>query len=144
MRIYLSSLVVMIGVFKLHMWGMDGAYTRIWWLDIASHTLVSFAIALCIGGLITSLSPSIHHKKLLIVALTFIIGFAWEGLEVYYNITGHPLWSYEYYFDTIKDLIDDTIGASIAAYITTRKGMKYKGGINESPLAVETIKINNQ
>lgn len=121
MKIYSLSLVAMVGVFFMHNFGMDGGYMNIWWLDIVSHTLVCFAIALCIGALIKSFIPNIRYKIPIIIVLTFAVGFAWEWLEVFYNITGHPLWSNEYYFDTVKDFVDDTIGAAIGAYISTRK-----------------------
>ncbi len=143
MRIYISSLVFMVGVFFIHMYGMGGAYTRLWWLDVVSHSMVCFAIALCLGGLIASFAPGIKHKFFLIVAMTFAVGFAWEWLEVQYNITGHPLWSYEYYFDTVKDLVVDTVAASVAAYITTRKGARYIRKTDESSSALMKTKTQN-
>jgi hypothetical protein len=121
MKLYFISLLAMIVVYFLHQIGMDGGYMHIWWLDIVTHALVCFSIALCVGGLINSFVPNLKHKKLLIIGLTFAVGFAWEWLEVFYNITGHPLWSQEYYLDTVKDFLDDTIGAAVAAYISTRK-----------------------
>jgi hypothetical protein len=140
MRNYLPSLAILSGVYFLHLWGMDGAYVRLRWLDIASHFLVSFGIALWLGGLIYSLLPGMRAKKTIIIALTFLIGFAWEWLEVQYNITGHPLWSYEYYFDTGKDFIVDIAGATAGAWVVawTRSVRKVP------PLEVRAVKIQNQ
>ncbi len=121
MRNYLISLVILIVVYFLHVWGMEGAYVRIGWLDILSHGLVCAGIAFWLGEMLHTVTPQVAHKALIIVTLTLTIGILWEGLEVYYNITGHPLWSAEYNFDTIKDLIVDTIAASVVAYFISGK-----------------------
>jgi hypothetical protein len=121
MRYYLLSLLILIGVFFLHNYGMDGAYVRVWWLDILAHGLTCMGIALCLVGVFRSHAPRFSYQAISVIFLTFLIGFAWEGLEVFYNITGHPLWSYEYYSDTIKDLIVDTVAAALVVYLTAQK-----------------------
>jgi hypothetical protein len=120
MRAYLLSLLIMIVVACIHSWGMKGNYVRFQWLDIVSHSLVCFGIALCIGQLVSDFLPRISRKRTLIILATLFVGILWELLEIQYNITGHPLWSYEFYFDTTKDLIVDTIGAAIATFIVVR------------------------
>jgi hypothetical protein len=49
-----------------------------------------------------------------VIAGCLVIGFAWEILELVYKVQEVNVY---YYFDTIKDLIDDCIGGLIALII---------------------------
>jgi hypothetical protein len=131
MRNYLISLVAMIGVYYLHMYGMSGAYEYVWWLDVAAHGLVCFSIAVLLGGIITRVRPRLKYKKTVIIAITFIIGVMWEWLEIQYGITGYTLWSDLYIRDTLQDFMMDTIGATLGALIST-SGLRWK-------IPVETV-----
>jgi hypothetical protein len=121
---YILSLVSMIAVYFIHTYGMKGAYVEFWWLDVLSHGLVCFAIAVFFGALICSKAPGFKYKKTLIVILTFIIGILWEWLEIYYNITGHTLWSELYIQDTLQDFVMDTVGAVLGALISSSVSTK--------------------
>lgn len=46
-----------------------------------------------------------------------VIGIGWEVLEIFYKVTDYGPY---YYFDTVKDLIDDLIGAVISLEIWKR------------------------
>lgn len=57
----------------------------------------------------------------------FIIGVAWEVLEIIYKAVDY---GWYYYFDTVKDLIDDVVGAVISLYIWKRlPGEKVSGEV---------------
>ena len=143
MRNYLLSLVIMIAVYFIHAYGMNGGYMHFLWLDIVSHGLVCFGIATCIGACIQSVRPDMSHKRTFIIAATFLIGFAWELLEVYYNISGHPLWTPEYYFDTTKDLIVDTIAATIGSLVIFPR-KKNPVTISTAEVQIQTIKVTSK
>ena len=47
-------------------------------------------------------------------------GDLWEGMEAFYDMTGDPIGTIEYYIDTVKDLFNDVFGA-IVGYLVLRK-----------------------
>jgi hypothetical protein len=116
---YLLSLASMIAVYFLHTYGMTGAYVDYWWLDVLTHSLVCFAIAVFLGAFISLNLSGLKYKKTIIISITIIIGVLWEWLEIEYGITGHTLWSDLYIADTLQDFVMDTIGAVIGAVIST-------------------------
>jgi hypothetical protein len=118
---YILSLITMVAVYFLHTSGMAGAYVQYWWLDIVSHGLVCFSIALFLSAVIHTHLSNFKYKKTFIIVTTFIIGVMWEWLEVEYNITGYTLWSEPYIQDTLKDFAVDAVGAFIGAFIGTYK-----------------------
>ena len=88
----------------------------IWYYDLIAHFL---------GGICLALSALyILKNPKYIILITFILGVMWEIYEWYFNLTGHPFGSYEYNFDTIKDLIVDTIGAAFVWYIVSRNKIR--------------------
>lgn len=91
------------------------------WYDIMMHILGGVGIGLFVAAIINLHGQSIKNKRKFIIFSVIIVGFVWELFEIYYDLNGYPLWSKLYYLDTIKDLIDDTIGASLVAYWVTQK-----------------------
>jgi len=147
MRTYIFSLVIMIVVYFFHRWGLEVGYERFPWLDIVSHSLVCFAIALFIAATIFQKLPHTRYKKGVIVASTFIVGFLWEGLEIHNNMSMAPLWSYWWYFDTVKDLIVDTLSATLAASVAVYFHASRAGRVTSSQVSpagsesLETVRI---
>jgi len=82
------------------------------WVDIPMHILGGIMAGLFtfVFLRITRLPESI--KNLLIGVM--IVGVGWEVLELLYKVDAL---STRYWIDTIKDLIDDTIGGLISIYI---------------------------
>ncbi|MDQ5912229.1 MAG: hypothetical protein QG568_444 [Patescibacteria group bacterium] len=82
------------------------------WVDIPMHILGGIMAGLFtfVFLRITRLPESI--KNLLIGVM--IVGVGWEVLELLYKVDAL---STRYWIDTIKDLIDDTIGGFISIYI---------------------------
>lgn len=118
--------------FIFFIWGVNAIaeethlYYLLWWFDIPMHMM---------GGLwvgLTSLviyyhTPYTKRKDRSIsfvisyaLAATILIGIFWEVFE--YSVEHFVKLNDNGLFDTLKDLIDDTIGASIAALIFVKKG----------------------
>jgi VanZ family protein len=47
------------------------------------------------------------------------IGLAWEVFESVYGIAGAEVGTFDYYVDSIKDLINDSVGAIIGIVIAS-------------------------
>lgn len=120
MKKYLLSLTILVGLFILHYWAMRGGYVRYPWLDIITHGIVCFGIAIGLGNFLDRNCKPLSFKKYVVLGV-LIVGISWELLEIAYNITGHPLWSTEYYLDTFKDLIVDTIAGYLGSLVTNSR-----------------------
>ncbi len=93
-------------------------YLDFWFYDIIAHILGGIGIAMSVYCIAIVFNISCIKDNLWkIVFLTFLAGLAWEVFEVYYDIAGHPFGSLEYNIDTIKDLIDDTLGGILVWYL---------------------------
>lgn len=114
---YIWALIVLIVVLGTHLLGLTGLYITVFWYDIMMHILGGVGIALFVLAWVKIHGGNIIEKRRFIIICTIIAGLVWELFEMYYGLNGYPLWSKMYYFDTIKDLIDDTIGAVIVAYV---------------------------
>lgn len=86
---------------------------KFWFYDIVMHFLGGLSVASLLHSMASVFNLSKIKNSVSIVVLTFIIGFAWEVFELYFNIAGHPFGSLAYKIDTVKDLIMDTIGALV-------------------------------
>lgn len=60
----------------------------------------------------TNLSAKQHFWSLLIGII--ILGLLWEVMEGYYDITIAPVGTLLHWVDTVKDIINDTIGMLVA------------------------------
>lgn len=120
MRTYISAMVVLAIVLAAHIFGLDGLYYRIDSYDIFMHILGGVGIGLFAAALLRSYRSGMYFSKKNVVYMVVIVGIVWELFEIYYQITGHPLWTELYYIDTVKDLIDDTIGGTFIAWVLGR------------------------
>ena len=122
LKISSITIALLLILLFMHVYGMYAhLYTIFWFYDIIVHILggVCVALSLYCFGLFFNISAL--KKIWVITVLTFAAGLAWEVFEVYYDIAGHPFGTGAYIFDTIKDLIDDTLGALAASWIILRK-----------------------
>ena len=105
---YLFTLLSVAGLLVAHLFGTHGLYVHFPPYDIFMHTLGGFSLGLFVNALI-------GPKRGTIILWVFIAGVVWELFEAYYNIAGYDVGTKLYYIDTAKDLIDDILGAIIAA-----------------------------
>ncbi len=117
MRIYILALVAASATYRFNLFGLDGWYVQIWWYDIFMHILGGVATGFFVCICLNILFPNKKINYLQVIFLTLVFGLIWEGIELYYDITGHPLGTVEYNIDTIADLINDMIGGTIARFI---------------------------
>ncbi len=117
MRAYFYSFIVLCLVLVMDIIGLNGLYVRFPPYDIFMHILGGIGIGLALCAAVALHGGNIVHKYRIIIIGVLITGIIWELFEMYYDITGEPLWSALYYIDTVKDLIDDIIGGGIAVYL---------------------------
>ena len=121
----LIGLLILAGVvFVLHTRGMEQhLYWYFWWYDIMMHFLCGF----CVGGVFAWITfrakPDVSRRNLIIVILVAIaiIGVGWEIFEY---LTDQYVGQANIVVDTIKDLINDTLGALTAAWLITTIGRR--------------------
>jgi peptidoglycan/LPS O-acetylase OafA/YrhL len=82
-------------------------------LDLFMHFLGGVCIALSVLYVL--------KKPKHIILFTILGGIAWEVIEVYGDISGYHFGTYEYYFDTIKDIVVDTLGGVLVYFINKDK-----------------------
>jgi len=99
------------------------------WLDIPVHIVAGAGVALATLWFLTFferfLTINRYKTKILFAVLVVIlfVGIIWELFELWGGIT--YLDDHGYRFDTIKDLVDDTIGAMIVyGFFIKRKKCK--------------------
>ena len=117
MIIYLLSGICAVALLCLHLLGNDGYYFIYSWYDIMMHILGGLTIGLLAYQVAKShLKPAQFSAKKIVIAV-FLIGLAWEIFEAIFDIAGAPVGTKAYYIDTVKDLMDDCIGAILAINI---------------------------
>ena len=134
MLLYLYAFLTLIVVLIGHMLGnYDGLYVTVPLYDVAMHIGGGLGIGLFFCAVMVNRWPNRPHKKwLIIVGVVFVTGIFWELFEIYYDIAGYQLWTVPYYLDTLKDLVDDIIGGSLAAWIYLRHIQPQPATNNES------------
>jgi hypothetical protein len=110
-QIIISSLYLLI-LFSLSHFVFDPAYLyyEIWWLDIPMHIMGGFGVAALANAVLAYMGKPVKYWQLLLAY--FVVATVWEVYE-YVNSIGSLLgWSG--WTDTVKDLFDGFVGASIA------------------------------
>lgn len=120
MRIYLYAFFVLCLVLVAHILGLNGFYDRIAGYDILMHILGGIGIGLTIFAIINLHGKTIERKREAVIFGVLVVGLVWELFEMYFDITGMPLWTIPYYIDTAKDLFDDLLGGAIAVWMSTK------------------------
>jgi hypothetical protein len=115
-KLAILTLSVLLITLTLHLFGMyEHLYMKFWFYDIIVHILAGMGIAL-------SAVYIFGNKKYIHIIITVMIcGLLWEIFEAYYDITGAPVGSLYYKLDTVKDMIDDFLGAIIVWFSIKNK-----------------------
>ena len=121
MIMYISAFVVLIVTLISHIIGMNGLYFHFPAYDIFMHIIGGIGIGLFLTAFIKSNLPNLRCKRSVLIVGVFIVGLVWELFEMYFNIAGAPVGTKAYYIDTIKDLTNDIIGATIVAVLFIKK-----------------------
>ena len=101
------TLISLILLYVLHIYAIDYFwYLHFPYFDIIMHILGGFCIAMS--------AYFVLKNPKYIIFLTVLAGIIWEIFEVYYDISGWPIDSLAYKIDTIKDILNDTLGAIFA------------------------------
>lgn len=125
-KTYIPTLIVLVVLAMLHKVASAGHwYIRYQGFDILMHIIGGVGLALATYWiLVTFFSTYFKAGKPMfwtLMAFTFALGVAWEAMEAIYGISGAPLGTEKYYLDTAKDLVNDTLGAIIAAFFIEKK-----------------------
>ncbi len=97
-------------------------YVRNPWLDIVMHFITGGALSYALYWYFFRFNSSyLSHPFFAIIVPTILIGIGWEWFEYYYDITGWPVDTFNYKFDTMKDLVMDTLGGCIMVAILRKK-----------------------
>ncbi len=101
-------------------------YYLLWWFDIPMHMLGGLWVGLTAlviyyhTGWIKRKDRSLSFVVAFTLATTMVIGLLWEvfefSVEHFVKLNDNGL------LDTLKDLVDDLVGASIAALVFIKKG----------------------
>jgi len=117
MKTYLYALAAVVCLLIAHVVGSTlNLYVRTNFYDIPMHILGGFGLGLFFTALILSTQKKNIRARAVVILCVFIAGVIWELFEAYYNIAGYPVGTKLYWIDTVKDVVDDIIGGSIAAW----------------------------
>ena len=116
-QIIFSSLYLII-LFCLSLFVFDPAYLyyEIWWLDIPMHIMGGFGVAALAHAILVYRGKKSTYWKLFFSYL--VVALLWEAYEYIHSLITIAQWSGV--FDTIKDLVDGTIGMTLA-YLFVRE-----------------------
>lgn len=120
MIIYIISAITAVALLFFHLLGNDGLYFTYSWYDIFMHMLGGLAIGFLAYQLSLSVKGIIGFSWKNVIYAVFLIGLAWELFEAIFGIAGAPVGTKAYYIDTVKDLVDDCIGAGVAVFISNQ------------------------
>ncbi len=125
-KTYIPALLAVILLAVLHHFASDGHwYIRFPGFDIIMHILGGVGLALTTYWILVTFFKrrfkAGHPLFWTLIGFTFLLGLGWEVMEGIYGIAGAPVGTPPYYFDSFKDLVNDTLGAIIAAYFIERK-----------------------
>lgn len=88
-------------------------YYEIWWLDIPMHILGGLGVAALAVSILNYKNFEITFGR--IVIAFFLVAIVWEIYEYICSSGGDYIWGG--WFDTIKDMINGFLGASIVYLI---------------------------
>ena len=91
-------------------------YYRYPGFDIPMHILGGMGIAFSVYWFITTFFPKYKQSFWSIIFFTLLAGICWELFEAINDIAGAPVGTPKYYLDLTKDVVNDTLGAIIAAW----------------------------
>lgn len=124
-KTYIPTLIVLAALSIFHKIASEGHwYVRFPGFDIFMHILGGVGLALSTYWILVTFFSNYfragHPMFWTLMGFTVLLGIGWEAMEAFYNIAGAPVGTYAYYLDSSKDLVNDTLGAIIAAYFIER------------------------
>ncbi len=120
MKLYISALIVLTVVLIGNSLGPEATHISMRFYDSLLHLLGGVGLGLFLSGLAGSLAEYRLKRRWVVILGVFICGIIWELFEIYYNLSGYPLWTSLYYADTIKDLVLDSIGGALVAFLVIK------------------------
>jgi hypothetical protein len=125
-KTYIPAVLVLVVLLTLHKFAIAGHwYIRYAGFDILMHILGGVGLALSTYWILVTFFSKYFKAGYpmfwTLMGFTFLLGVAWEGMEGLYDIASAPVGTSKYYFDSFKDLVNDMLGAIIAAYFIERK-----------------------
>lgn len=124
-KIYIPALLLVILLAVAHFIASKySLYVRYPGYDIGMHILGGIGIALSVYATLFTFFKIQRPSFWAVIILVFIAGFLWEAFEAYYDIAGAPVGTRAYYFDAVKDLFNDTLGAVIACFFLRKNNSK--------------------
>jgi VanZ family protein len=115
---YLISGIIAVILLIAHLYGLDGYYFIYDWYDIPMHIVGGISLGFLAYQLSRSISSKRFSWKRILLGI-ICIGLAWEVFESVYGIAGAEVGTFDYYVDSIKDLINDSVGAIIGIVIAS-------------------------
>ncbi len=116
-KIYIPAIASLLLLLLIHnIASQNHLYVRWYGLDVFMHILGGIGLALAIYWTSTTFFKSQPTTFLSIILMTFLAGTIWELIELHYNIAGAPIGTLRYYVDSVKDLLNDTLGAIFVGY----------------------------
>lgn len=118
---YISTFLAVTLLFTVHMIAsLEALYFKIWWLDIPMHLWGGVCVALAALASYQLYPRTVDQLSLWIgvILVVLVIGSVWELYEValnnLYNIDRFDL------LDMVSDLINDTLGALAALFVSKK------------------------
>ena len=119
--LYSSAFVLIVVAFVNYFGCKFDLYWTYRWLDIPVHMLGGLSVGLAalwlwVHSMHLKVVKTFRMKALGVVIFSILlVGISWELFELWGGIT--DMSDKGYWFDTIKDLLDDSVGAMIAYFI---------------------------
>lgn len=120
-KTYSYALGVAALVLILHIIGLEGQYWKFPLYDVFMHMLGGASVALLFAAITLSNAKEAKFRRTFVILAVVAVGLAWEYFEIRYGLTGYPVGSRMYYFDTMQDLVNDFIGALVVALALFRR-----------------------
>src|SRR3989344_5854517 len=118
---YIFAFVILTIVLIGNILGPEITHISMRYYDSILHMLAGAGLGFFILALMSTLKLGRWRTIFDVTVGMLLLGIIWELFEIYFNITGYELWSTMYYFDTVKDLILDVVGAALVAFIIIKK-----------------------
>jgi hypothetical protein len=122
MKTYFSAFAVLLAVAVGNYVGQEyNVALHVPFYDVYLHLGGGLGIGLMLLAMLRSYKheyASTNQGHRLVVLGIILVGIIWELFEAYFNIAGAPVGTKAYWLDTLKDIIDDIIGGSLALFLS--------------------------
>lgn len=118
---YILALIILTLVLIGNSLGPTATHISIKYFDSILHLLAGMGLGFFFLGLTVRGVFRDWHTLGRVTLIVVACGVMWELFEIYFDLSGYALWTTMYYLDTVKDLLLDTVGAAVVAYIVVHK-----------------------